>query len=111
MAVRMKPDFIDGYINLASALVYSGDIDHGLYLDSTRHFSKIMFLFSHPSISYCTSIQPCNLITYNVMLYIDHDFLFKDLYCVRSDLGNLYKALNRLEEAKVCANFKNYFAQ
>lgn len=26
----------------------------------------------------------------------------QDLYCVRSDLGNLLKALGRLEEAKVC---------
>lgn len=25
----------------------------------------------------------------------------QDLYCVRSDLGNLLKALGRLEEAKV----------
>ena len=28
--------------------------------------------------------------------------LLQDLYGVRSDLGNLYKALGRLEEAKVC---------
>ena len=26
----------------------------------------------------------------------------QDLYCVRSDLGNLLKALGRLDEAKVC---------
>lgn len=29
-------------------------------------------------------------------------FPLQDLYCVRSDLGNLLKALGRLEEAKVC---------
>ena len=29
------------------------------------------------------------------------DHLLQDLYCVRSDLGNLFKALGRLEEAKV----------
>lgn len=29
--------------------------------------------------------------------------LFQDLYCVRSDLGNLLKALGRLDEAKVSA--------
>ena len=28
-------------------------------------------------------------------------FLLQDLYCVRSDLGNLLKALGRLDEAKV----------
>ena len=29
---------------------------------------------------------------------------FQDLYCVRSDLGNLLKALGRLDEAKVCSS-------
>ena len=28
--------------------------------------------------------------------------MLQDLYCVRSDLGNLLKALGRLDEAKVC---------
>ncbi|KAJ8028206.1 hypothetical protein HOLleu_30377 [Holothuria leucospilota] len=52
-AVRLKPDFIDGYINLAAALVAAGDMEGA------------------------------------------------DLYCVRSDLGNLLKALGRLDDAKV----------
>ena len=30
-----------------------------------------------------------------------HFMLLQDLYCVRSDLGNLLKALGRLDEAKV----------
>jgi len=30
--------------------------------------------------------------------------VFQDLYCVRSDLGNLLKALGRLDEAKVIVN-------
>nr|CAI5827145.1 unnamed protein product [Callosobruchus analis] len=51
-AVRLKPDFIDGYINLAAALVAAGDMEQA------------------------------------------------DLYCVRSDLGNLLKALGRLDEAR-----------
>jgi len=29
------------------------------------------------------------------------NILLQDLYCVRSDLGNLLKALGRLDEAKV----------
>ena len=34
--------------------------------------------------------------------FVNKDFAyFQDLYCVRSDLGNLLKALGRLEEAKV----------
>ncbi len=37
-----------------------------------------------------------------VVVYFFFVFLLQDLYCVRSDLGNLLKALGRLEEAKVC---------
>ena len=29
-AVRLKPDFIDGYINLAAALVASGDLEQAV---------------------------------------------------------------------------------
>lgn len=64
-AVRLKPDFIDGYINLAAALVASGDLEQAVQ-------------------AYVSSLQ------YN-----------PDLYCVRSDLGNLLKAIGRLDEAKV----------
>lgn len=38
------------------------------------------------------------------MVYCSNTKMFffpQDLYCVRSDLGNLLKALGRLEEAKV----------
>lgn len=34
--------------------------------------------------------------------------VFQDLYCVRSDLGNLLKALGRLDEAKVISLFEYY---
>ena len=33
----------------------------------------------------------------------------QDLYCVRSDLGNLLKALGRLEEAKVMLSLWNCY--
>ena len=33
--------------------------------------------------------------------YYPYLFVLQDLYCVRSDLGNLLKAMNRLDEAKV----------
>ena len=54
------------YINLAAALVASGDMEGAVdaYVSALRH-------------------NP-------------------DLYCVRSDLGNLLKALGRLDEAKSC---------
>ncbi|TKR57917.1 hypothetical protein L596_030557 [Steinernema carpocapsae] len=63
-AVHLKPDFIDGYINLAAALVANSDLQSAVD-------------------AYISALQ------YN-----------QDLYCVRSDLGNLLKAMGRLEEAK-----------
>lgn len=36
--------------------------------------------------------------------FLTSNYVSQDLYCVRSDLGNLLKALGRLEEAKVCQN-------
>ncbi|CAG2176320.1 unnamed protein product, partial [Oppiella nova] len=71
-AVRLKPDFIDGYINLAAALVAAGDMEQAVQ-------------------AYVSALQ------YNPVI-IRH---WLDLYCVRSDLGNLLKALSRLDEAKV----------
>ena len=37
-------------------------------------------------------------------IYYENYKFFQDLYCVRSDLGNLLKALSRLDEAKVNRN-------
>jgi len=36
-AVRLKPDFIDGYINLAAALVASRDMEQGIKLYCLRN--------------------------------------------------------------------------
>jgi len=35
---------------------------------------------------------------------MQRDVMLQDLYCVRSDLGNLLKALGRLDEAKVISH-------
>lgn len=44
----------------------------------------------------------CLLLVYRVYsIYILRFYMLQDLYCVRSDLGNLLKALARLDEAKV----------
>lgn len=99
-AVRLKPDFIDGYINLAAALVAARDMESAVQ-------------------AYVTALQ-YNPVSYNFidkMLYIDCTALvecfclclLQDLYCVRSDLGNLLKALGRLDEAKVSTLYSNFF--
>ena len=58
-AITLKPDFIDGYINLAAALVSATDMEGAVH-------------------AYLSALQ-CN----------------PDLYAVRSDLGNLLKALGK----------------
>lgn len=58
--------------------------------------------------AYITALQynPVSGIIHSNYIHIKYYVFFKDLYCVRSDLGNLLKALGRLEEAKV--SFKKY---
>ena len=50
-AVRLKPDFIDGYINLAAALVAAGDMEGAVqaYVSSLQ-YNPVSFL------SYCICI-------------------------------------------------------
>ena len=50
-AVRLKPDFIDGYINLAAALVAAGDLEQAvqayvsaLQYNPVRRQKKFIFL-------------------------------------------------------------------
>ena len=47
-AVRLKPDFIDGYINLAAALVAAGDMEGAVqaYVSSLQYnpVSRILIL-------------------------------------------------------------------
>lgn len=87
-AVRLKPDFIDGYINLAAALVAARDMEQAVQ-------------------AYVTALQynPVSLHRKTEQNRFDSQNEFhshlQDLYCVRSDLGNLLKALGRLDEAKV----------
>ena len=83
-AVRLKPDFIDGYINLAAALVAAGDMEGAVQ-------------------SYVSSLQynPVSRNSTPSLTSGSKRYYLQDLYCVRSDLGNLLKALGRLDEAKV----------
>lgn len=82
-ALSIKPDFIDGYINLAAALVAAGDMESAVN-------------------AYATALR------YNPVSPVDFFLNHQDLYCVRSDLGNLLKALGRLDEAKVSVCFYRY---
>lgn len=95
-AVRLKPDFIDGYINLAAALVAAGDMEGAVqaYV-SALQYNPV----SRGSWSYF-KIHP-TIIKAEPSIYYGNYLFLQDLYCVRSDLGNLLKALSRLDEAKV----------
>lgn len=54
-AVRLKPDFIDGYINLAAALVAAGDMEQAVqayvtalqYNPVSLHDTLILTIFSY----------------------------------------------------------------
>lgn len=96
-AVRLKPDFIDGYINLAAALVAARDMEQAVQAYVTAlQYNPVSFMpFS------LVSIIPILSKLFSCIVP------FKDLYCVRSDLGNLLKALGRLDEAKVSCCMRN----
>lgn len=52
-AVRLKPDFIDGYINLAAALVAAGDMEQAVqaYVTALQYNPVIFFLhLQHESV-------------------------------------------------------------
>ena len=80
-------NFIDGYINLAAALVAAGDMEGAVqaYVSSLQYNPVSRDLW-----------QQISELTFPPL---------QDLYCVRSDLGNLLKALGRLDEAKVGSAF------
>ena len=48
-AVRLKPDFIDGYINLAAALVAAGDMEGAVqaYVSSLQYNPVSFFSFMY----------------------------------------------------------------
>ena len=56
--------------------------------------SSLLFAYNSLSVSVCPIF--CLFVYVSISLP-----LLQDLYGVRSDLGNLYKALGRLEDAKV----------
>lgn len=103
-AVRLKPDFIDGYINLAAALVAARDMEQAVqaYVTALQYNPvciRMLFLFNLffvPSMNGSQESSPINWFEFSFFLFNQ-----QDLYCVRSDLGNLLKALGRLDEAKV----------
>lgn len=85
--MRLKPDFIDGYINLAAALVADRDMEQAVQ----AYVTALQYNPVRGRLNSLVIICVSNSLTVS----------FQDLYCVRSDLGNLLKALGRLDEAKV----------
>ena len=58
-AVRLKPDFIDGYINLAAALVAAGDMEQAVqaYVTALQYNPVRASLWSkHLSLSLCVPL-------------------------------------------------------
>lgn len=53
-AVRLKPDFIDGYINLAAALVAAGDMEQAVqaYITALQYNPVCILFFFFDFINY-----------------------------------------------------------
>ena len=54
-AVRLKPDFIDGYINLAAALVAAGDMEGAVqaYVSALQYNPVRLFEITFPNVLVC----------------------------------------------------------
>lgn len=104
LAVRQKPDFIDGYINLATALVASGDMDQAIqaYL-SALHYNpdlycvrsdlgnlfKALGRLDEAKACYLKAIETCP--TFAVA--------WSNLGCVFNAQGEIWLAIHHFEKA------------
>ena len=54
---RLKPDFIDGYINLAAALVAAGDMEGAVqaYVSALQYNPVRLFEITFPNVLVCNS--------------------------------------------------------
>ena len=76
-AVRLKPDFIDGYINLAAALVAAGDMEQAVQAYVTAlQYNQVGLIFVVIYSSFCFSILTFHRYLMNIFALI---FSFKGI--------------------------------
>ncbi|XP_070140122.1 UDP-N-acetylglucosamine--peptide N-acetylglucosaminyltransferase 110 kDa subunit isoform X3 [Drosophila kikkawai] len=98
LAIKQNPVLAEAYSNLGNVYKERGQLQEAL--DNYRRAVRLKPDFIDGYINLAAALVAARDMESAVQAYITALQYNPDLYCVRSDLGNLLKALGRLEEAK-----------
>nr|CAX75350.1 O-glycosyltransferase [Schistosoma japonicum] len=99
LAIKQNPLMAEAYSNLGNVFKERGQLKEAI--DNYRHALRIKPDFIDGYINLAAALVAAGDMESAVNAYATALQYNPDLYCVRSDLGNLLKALGRLDEAKV----------
>lgn len=99
LAIKQNPMLAEAYSNLGNVFKERGQLQEAL--DNYRHAVRLKPDFIDGYINLAAALVAAGDMEGAVQSYVSSLQYNPDLYCVRSDLGNLLKALGRLDEAKV----------
>jgi protein O-GlcNAc transferase len=99
MAIKQNPLLAEAYSNLGNVYKERGQLQEAL--ENYRHAVRLKPDFIDGYINLAAALVASRDMEQAVQAYVTALQYNPDLYCVRSDLGNLLKALGRLDEAKV----------
>lgn len=100
LAIKQNPMLAEAYSNLGNVYKERGQLQEAI--EHYRHALRLKPDFIDGYINLAAALVAAGDMEGAVQAYVSALQYNPDLYCVRSDLGNLLKALGRLEEAKVC---------
>lgn len=99
LAIKQNPLLAEAYSNLGNVYKERGQLQEAL--ENYRHAVRLKPDFIDGYINLAAALVAAGDMEGAVQAYVSALQYNPDLYCVRSDLGNLLKALGRLDEAKV----------
>lgn len=99
LAIKQNPMLAEAYSNLGNVFKERGQLQEAL--ENYRHAVRLKPDFIDGYINLAAALVAAGDMEQAVQAYVTALQYNPDLYCVRSDLGNLLKALGRLDEAKV----------
>ncbi len=98
-AIKRNPMLAEAYSNLGNVYKERNQLPEAL--ENYRHAVRLKPDFIDGYINLAAALVAAGDMEGAVQAYVSALQYNPDLYCVRSDLGNLLKALGRLDEAKV----------
>jgi len=104
LAIKQNPLLAEAYSNLGNVYKERGQLPEAL--ENYRHAVRLKPDFIDGYINLAAALVAANDMEQAVQAYVSALQYNPDLYCVRSDLGNLLKALGRLDEAKMLRSGK-----